>query len=122
MQLLRETIGEHTCDRRNDKTYIHQQFPDYKFESGFAERDLLWEPDTRETDAATDERIKKFLDDIFSHDSSNFISLTSHSGAIASILRVIGHRDFPLVTGSVIPVLVRAKFNERILSDADKIS
>jgi hypothetical protein len=36
------------------------------------------------------------------------VSLTSHSGAIASKLRVLGHRDFPLPTGGMIPVLVKA--------------
>lgn len=64
----------------------------------------------RETDAITDERIRKFLCDIFSNDPSTFISLTSHSGAISSILRVVGHQKFRLSTGSVMPVLVQAEF------------
>lgn len=34
--------------------------------------------------------------------------MTSHSGAISGILRVLGHREFRLVTGSVIPVLVKS--------------
>jgi len=38
-----------------------------------------------------------------------FISITSHSGEISSILRVLGHRSFSLSTGAVIPVLVRAE-------------
>lgn len=65
----------------------------------------------REDDLATDQRTKTLLEDIFGNDANTFISLTSHSGAISSILRVIGHRTFPLVTGSVIPVLVRADFS-----------
>lgn len=35
--------------------------------------------------------------------------MTAHSGAITSILEVIGHRAFGLQTGGVIPVLVRAE-------------
>lgn len=35
--------------------------------------------------------------------------MTSHSGAIGSILAAIGHREFALQTGGVIPVLVKAK-------------
>jgi hypothetical protein len=50
-----------------------------------------------------------FLDDIFAHDEGVFLSLTSHSGAIRSILEAIGHRSFALQTGGVIPVVVKAK-------------
>lgn len=92
------------------------------FEPGFEEQDLLWEPHVREDDLSTDKRMKKLLDDIFSHDSNTFISLTSHSGAISSILRVLGHRKFQLVTGSVIPVLVRADFIGKLLAAEQKVA
>ncbi|KAI9831693.1 MAG: hypothetical protein M1819_004759 [Sarea resinae] len=108
-QLLRETIGEHTCDRRSTATYIHAEFPDFPFEPAFSETDPLWSPTIRETHAQHDRRMKKLLDDVFTHDGSAFISFTSHSGAIASILRVLQHREFPLLTGAAIPVLVKAK-------------
>ena len=70
--------------------------------------DELWSPDVRESDAAVDARMKLLLDDVFSHDDSTFISFTSHALAIQSLLRVLGHREFKLVTGSTIPILVRA--------------
>jgi hypothetical protein len=35
--------------------------------------------------------------------------VTAHSGAITSILEVVGHREFGLQTGGVIPVLVKAE-------------
>lgn len=71
----------------------------------------MWDADVRESDSETDERMKTLLEDIFTNDGNTFISLTSHSGAISSMLRVLGHREFQLVTGSVIPVLVRADFD-----------
>ena len=37
------------------------------------------------------------------------LSLTAHSGAIQSILNVTGHRDFKLLTGAMMPVLVRVE-------------
>lgn len=49
------------------------------------------------------------LDDIFSTDSSTYISMTSHSGTIAATLMAIGHRAFRLPTGGAIPVLVKAE-------------
>lgn len=54
-------------------------------------------------------RLKSALDAIFSHDAAEFVSVTAHSGAITSILSVVGHRPFRLATGAVLPVFVRAE-------------
>ena len=72
------------------------------------EEDELWSATERETNQQLDSRFQSLLDDIFGHDDGTFVSLTSHSGAICSLLRVLGHREFRLVTGGVIPVLVKA--------------
>lgn len=108
-ELLREVIGIHTCDRRSNKTYIHTNFPTYTFELGFAEEDEMWRPDIREDHLVHDIRMKKLLDAIFTHDDSTYISFTTHSGSIASLLRVVGHREFRIPTGAVIPVLIKAE-------------
>ncbi|KNG88664.1 phosphoglycerate mutase family protein [Aspergillus nomiae NRRL 13137] len=107
-ELLRETIGLHTCDSRSSKTAIAQEYPLYRFEEDFAEEDPLYDPELRESDSARDVRLRELLLDVFAHDASTVVSLTAHSGAITSVLAVVGHRRFPLMTGAVIPVLVRA--------------
>ncbi|RMZ83473.1 hypothetical protein DV737_g1588, partial [Chaetothyriales sp. CBS 132003] len=107
---LREGISEHTCDHRSNRTYIHASFPSYRIEPGFSEYDELWTGVTAETSDAQDVRSKQLLDHVFSHDPSTYISFTSHSGEIASVLRVLGHRTFSLSTGAVIPVLVKAQW------------
>ncbi|KAF2621273.1 phosphoglycerate mutase-like protein [Macroventuria anomochaeta] len=106
-EFLREGISAHTCDRRSNKTYIHQNFPSYKFEKGFPENDPYWKELMAEPSADQDIRSKAVLDDIFSNDDSTYISVTSHSGEISSLLRVLGHRVFKLATGAAIPVLVK---------------
>lgn len=79
------------------------------FEPGFAEDDELWEKDYREPESARRFRLATLLDDVFGSDGNVVLSLTAHSGAIASILEVLGHRVFRLETGGVIPVVVRAR-------------
>jgi broad specificity phosphatase PhoE len=128
-EFLREGISAHTCDRRSSKSYIHQQFPSFIFEKGFSEADPYWEELMAEPSAAQDVRSKAVLDDIFTHDDATYISITSHSGEIGSLLRgtstspslllsnssrlthvvhtVLGHRSFKLATGAAIPVLVK---------------
>ncbi|RDW78393.1 hypothetical protein BP5796_06245 [Coleophoma crateriformis] len=108
-ELFREGISMHTCDRRSNKTYIHDSFPTYDIEAGFTEDDELWKGFEGETSAAQDARSKTVLDEVFSTDSNTFLSITTHSGEGASLLRVLGHRTFSLVTGAVIPVLVEAR-------------
>jgi hypothetical protein len=107
-ELLREALGVHTCDRRSTKSYIAKTFPHVTFEPGFSEKDALWEADYREPSSARRYRLARFLDDLFGEDPKVFLSLTSHSGAIGSILEVVGHRRFALETGGVIPVVVKA--------------
>ncbi|EDU49805.1 phosphoglycerate mutase family protein [Pyrenophora tritici-repentis] len=107
-EFLREGISAHTCDRRRSKTFIRENFPGYRFEEGFVEEDPFWTKLFAEPQVNQDARSKAVLDDIVSSDGSVVISVTSHSGEIASLLRVLGHRPFSLSTGSAIPVLVKS--------------
>ncbi|KAK5166652.1 putative phosphoglycerate mutase pmu1 [Saxophila tyrrhenica] len=109
-ELLREGISIHTCDHRRSKSYIQEHFPFYNIEAGFTEDDELWDGVRKETPDAQDARSKKWLDQVFVTDDHTWISVTSHSGEIASTLRVLRHQEFSLNTGAVIPVLVKAEF------------
>ena len=102
-------MSEHTCNRRSTRSWIEENYPDFLFEAGFTEQDELWTGSTTEVPSAQDFRSKTMLDDIFSSDDNTYLSFTSHSGEIASILRVIGHRDFRLGTGQIIPALIKAE-------------
>lgn len=125
IQLLREVIGVHTCDRRSSKSSIETRYKSKTpsssliFEPGFSDYDELWSPTERESTDEQTIRLRAFLDDIVEQcawdrytkrkDRIIFMSFSSHSGAIKSILRVLGHRPFRLETGGVIPALVKIK-------------
>lgn len=107
---LREGVSAHTCNRRSTASEIAALAPDYfHFEPGFPEEDPLWRVDEKETPEAQDERSFALLDDIFRTDEKAWLSFTSHSGEIASLLRELAHQEFRLATGQIIPVLVKAK-------------
>ncbi|CAI7588446.1 unnamed protein product [Penicillium glandicola] len=121
-EFFREGISIHTCDHRRSRTYIHKLFPHWTIEAGLTEEDELWNGVTGESSGAQDIRSAQALGEVFFSSSSkenSFVSVTSHSGEIASILRVIGHRTFSLSTGAVIPVLVKA---EKVRSKATATS
>jgi broad specificity phosphatase PhoE len=86
-ELFREANGGHTCDRRSSKSVIAAKYPDWKFEEGFAEEDVLWKADLRETNEALDYRSHAVLTDVLGTDENTWISISSHSGQIASALR-----------------------------------
>ncbi|KAF1812133.1 phosphoglycerate mutase-like protein [Eremomyces bilateralis CBS 781.70] len=108
-ELLRESIGVHTCDRRHPKSWISANYPSVSFESDFPDLDPLWKADERETFSARVVRMAELLDEVFEGDGNTWISFSSHSGAIGATLEALGHRGFGLTTGGVIPVLVRAE-------------
>jgi broad specificity phosphatase PhoE len=108
-ELAREALGVHTCDRRSRRAEIAAAFPHVAFEEGFAEDDALWRADYREPRSARRYRVARLLDDVFAHDAGVVLSVTSHSGAIKAMLHVMGHREFWLETGGVVPVVVRAE-------------
>ena len=56
------------------------------------EEDPLWSPDERESDEAQDIRSKEVLDDVFMNDPNTYLSISSHSGEIGSILRSLFSR------------------------------
>lgn len=107
---VREVMGVHTCDRRSSKSVFSKRYPVWPIEPGFAEEDVYWKADHRETFAEHDARTQELLDQLFTGDEKDatVISVTSHSGTIRSFLRVLGHRLFDLQTGGLIPVLVKA--------------
>ncbi|KAF3913439.1 hypothetical protein ABW21_db0208143 [Orbilia brochopaga] len=104
---LRESISIHTCDRRSSRSWIAANYPDFQIEPSFSEEDQQWNGITSETTSAQAYRMKVVLSDIFDNDHSTIISITAHSGAIRSILSVLGHIPFSLVTGAIIPTLIK---------------
>ncbi|KAF1914070.1 histidine phosphatase superfamily, partial [Ampelomyces quisqualis] len=106
-EFLREGISAHTCDRRSSRSYIHANFPTFKFEKGFPEDDPYWQVLRAEPRSNQDARSKIVLDEIV-QGGQQVVAISSHSGEISSLLRVLNHRPFSLTTGSSMPVLVKA--------------
>ncbi|KAJ3566660.1 hypothetical protein NP233_g6866 [Leucocoprinus birnbaumii] len=100
LENCREENGIHTCDKRRSRSWIHGRFPEFTFEKGFEEEDVLWDPDVRENKTEVADRARKVLDYIFDKDTSlTYISVTAHGGIINGFLQAIGRQPFALATG-----------------------
>ncbi|KAH7912935.1 histidine phosphatase superfamily, partial [Hygrophoropsis aurantiaca] len=95
----REANGVHTCDKRRTLSYIKAEFPNLAIEPGFTEKDELWNPDTRETEAELEVRAKAVLDMIFDTNDGQYISITAHGGIARAFMRIVGHVDYGLPVG-----------------------
>ncbi|KAJ7132667.1 histidine phosphatase superfamily [Mycena filopes] len=105
----REEYGEHTCDKRNTRTYIRDTFPQFDIDDDLTEEDELWEADARETPAHATARAKTVLDRIFSDEEhASVVSITAHGGIINGFLHALGRPSYSLPTGGVLPVVIKA--------------
>jgi hypothetical protein len=71
----REENGEHTCDKRRTRSEIQHDFPNFDFEEGFDEEDVLWSLE-RETKKSVERRAKLVLDRIFDNDRDETCACT----------------------------------------------
>lgn len=107
-ELFREEYGEHTCDQRHTRSAIQKDYPNVHFEPGFSEQDALWTAD-REQDSHLDARIQQALTQVWNEaPAEQVISLTSHSGVMQSLFRVVGHYKIKPQTGTLIPLIIKA--------------
>ncbi|TKY87318.1 hypothetical protein EX895_003995 [Sporisorium graminicola] len=107
-ELFREEYGEHTCDQRSTKSQLAKTYPNVAFEPGFTEQDTLWTT-SREADSHLDARIQQALTQMWNEaQQDQVVSLTSHSGVMQSIFRVVGHYPIHPSTGALIPLIIKA--------------
>ncbi len=95
----RNARGQRALPRRVRRTHLRpasyrsqlqKDYPNVRFEPGFAEQDTLWTT-TREQDSHLDARIQQALTQMWNEAKPDqVVSLTSHSGVMQSVFRVVG--------------------------------
>ncbi|KAI0286781.1 histidine phosphatase superfamily [Russula aff. rugulosa BPL654] len=100
LENCREHNGAHYCDKRRPKSEVQSEFPNFE--------DVTWTSEEREPRENMEKRAKLVLDRIFQDDHDDtYISITSHSGWIRSVLRVLGQGDYDIPTGGFVVVVVK---------------
>ncbi|KAI9512660.1 histidine phosphatase superfamily [Russula earlei] len=106
LENCREHYGRHSCDKRSTRSALQSEFPNFVFEEGFEEEDVLYSAE-RETEANLQRRAKLVLDRIFEKDDDTYISVTAHCGWIRGALHTIGREIYELPTGGTIVAVVK---------------
>ncbi|OQR93094.1 phosphoglycerate mutase family [Achlya hypogyna] len=107
MELCRETMGMHTCDKRSPISEMAAMFPMVDFSDITEETDSLWRSDVRETRDEIQARAVEFLKHVFAHVPETFIAVTSHVGFIGACLRVLEQTEYRLNNCEIVPVVIQ---------------
>lgn len=112
MELCREILGVHTCDKRVSLTKLKHKFPSVNFAFPGAEvqdeEDELWSPTHRETDAEIQTRAQTFLLQFFDAIPDRYVALVVHSKFIRSLYEMLrpGEADVYPANCEVIPMVL----------------
>jgi hypothetical protein len=101
-----------------------ERFPEFIIEKDFVENDELWKDDDRESEVRMQTRGRRALDRMFGENGASEtcklpsilviradeidVSITSHSQFFRNLLAVLNHQPYPLATGEMIPIVVKA--------------
>ncbi|ODV81216.1 uncharacterized protein CANTADRAFT_47880 [Suhomyces tanzawaensis NRRL Y-17324] len=105
---LRATIGVNTCDKRSLRSEIFDSYHKLGFQmsQSLEPNDIYFKDDHRETTVEQALRINEELHEIFGYENQ-IVSITSHSCSIRAQLLALGHREFAVGAGGMVPVFVK---------------
>lgn len=89
VELCRETMGDHPCDRRRSVTEYKAMFPAIDFSIIESDKDVLWKPSPRETPDEVAARGVEFINWLWTRKEKE-IAIVSHSGFLHGLLSSFG--------------------------------
>lgn len=118
---IRERFTVHTCDLRRPRSWIEQNYPGYTIEDNVTEHDQFSGQKRWETDEEHNARKQEALEEIFSQDENEFVSLTVHSFAVMAILAVCKGEVFKIREGTSMAILVRGEKHSASMTETNGI-
>ncbi|RHY12749.1 hypothetical protein DYB37_002417 [Aphanomyces astaci] len=106
LELCRETIGMHTCDKRSAISTLSPLFPSVDFSNIRDDVDTLWRPDLRESLDDIQSRAVTFLRQLHADVPDTFIAVVSHVGFITACLRVLHMPEYRVGNCELVPVVL----------------
>ncbi|KAL7410969.1 histidine phosphatase superfamily [Mrakia frigida] len=111
LENLREVCGMHWCDSRLPKSELKEQFPHFVYPptEDMPEADEMFDELVHESPEHVQERVRHVLEHVWTETGKDeeYISLTSHCGYMRAAFIVVNHPPSPIVTGEMVPMVVR---------------
>ncbi|GJX31865.1 phosphoglycerate mutase-like protein 1 isoform X2 [Tanacetum coccineum] len=118
VELCREHLGVHPCDRRRSISEYECLFPavDFSLASIESDEDVLWKADVRETKEELASRGKKFLDWLWTREEKE-IAIVTHSGFLFHTLATFGNDCHPLVRKEINKHFANCELRSMVIVD-----
>ncbi|KAJ6685697.1 BROAD-SPECIFICITY PHOSPHATASE YOR283W-RELATED [Salix purpurea] len=120
VELCREHLGVHPCDRRRSISEYRSIFPAIDFSLIESDEDVLWRADVREKDDEVAARGQKFLNWLWTRKEKE-IAVVSHSGFLYHTLRGFGNDCYPSVKSEICTHFANCELRSVVLVDRGMI-
>ncbi|KAL4029600.1 hypothetical protein IC575_007820 [Cucumis melo] len=120
VELCREHLGVHPCDKRRSINEYRSLFPAIDFSLIEHDEDILWKPDIRETNAEVAERGMKFLKWLWTRKEKE-IAVVSHSGFLFHALSAFGKDCHPSIKDEICKHFANCELRSFVLVDRSMI-
>ncbi|XP_061351382.1 phosphoglycerate mutase-like protein 1 isoform X3 [Gastrolobium bilobum] len=120
VELCREHLGVHPCDKRRSITEYKKMFPAINFSLIENDEDILWKPDTREENEEVAARGLKFLEWLWTRKEKE-IAVVSHSGFLFHTLSAFGNDCHPTVKSEICTHFANCELRSVVIVDRSMI-
>ncbi|KAL2489072.1 Phosphoglycerate mutase-like protein 2 [Forsythia ovata] len=121
VELCREHLGVHWCDKRRSTTEYKQLFPGIDFSLIESDDDILWKPDVREANEELAARGLKFLNWLWTRKEKE-IAVVTHSGFLIHTLGAFGNDCHPTVKSEICRPFNNCELRSVVIVDRSMIS
>ncbi|XP_022141648.1 phosphoglycerate mutase-like protein 1 [Momordica charantia] len=116
VELCREHLGVHPCDKRRSISEYRSLFPAIDFSMIEHDDDILWKPDIRETNDEVADRGLKFLKWLWTRKEKE-IAVVSHSGFLFHSLGAFGNDCHPSIKDEICKHFANCELRSFVLVD-----
>ncbi|KAL2655737.1 hypothetical protein AAZX31_04G087600 [Glycine max] len=120
VELCREHLGVHPCDKRRNITDYRHMFPAIDFSLIENDEDILWKPDIREKNEEVAARGLKFLEWLWTRKEKE-IAVVTHSGFLFHSLSAFGNDCHPNVKNEICTHFANCELRSMVIIDRGMI-
>ncbi|XP_057976852.1 phosphoglycerate mutase-like protein 1 isoform X2 [Malania oleifera] len=116
VELCREHLGVHPCDKRRTISDYQLLFPAIDFALIDSDEDILWKANVRETNEEVAARGLKFLNWLWTRKEKE-IAIVTHSGFLFHTLSAFGNDCYPLVKKEICKHFANCELRSMVIVD-----
>ncbi|KAH6789873.1 Phosphoglycerate mutase family protein [Perilla frutescens var. frutescens] len=121
VELCREHLGVHPCDKRRSIKEYESLFPAVDFSMIESDDDVLWKADVRETKEEVAARGMNFMNWLFTRKEKE-IAIVTHSGFLFHTLGAFGNDCHPLVKKEVSSHFANCELRSMVIIDRGMVA